>query len=59
MDVGFKVTDPDAFAKDLVIELNNENEIGTTCIHKMFDAAIEEAINQGAFGIEEYQEQEA
>ncbi len=46
-------------SKDLVIELNNENEIGTTCIHKMFDAAIEEAINQGAFGIEEYQEQEA
>ena len=46
-------------SKDLVIELNNENEISTTRIHKMFDAAIEEAINQGAFGIEEYQEQEA
>lgn len=59
MDTRFKVTDPDAFAKDLVIELNQENDIGTTRIHKMFDRAIEEAINQGAEGIEEHEDQEA
>jgi hypothetical protein len=27
--------------------------------HKMFDAAIDEAINQGAEGIEEHEDQEA
>lgn len=59
MDTRFKVTDPEAFAKDLVIELNDENEIGTTRVHKMFDKAIEGAINWGAEGIEEHEEQEA
>lgn len=59
MDVRFKVTEPDAFAKALVVELNEEDEGGTTRIHKMFDRAIEEAINQGAEGIEEHEEQEA
>jgi len=59
MDTRFKVTDPDAFAKDLVIELNQEDVIGMTRIHKMFDRAIEEAINQGADGIEEHEDQEA
>lgn len=58
MDTRFKITDPEAFAKDLVTELNHENDIGTTRIHSMFDRAIEEAINQGAEGTEEHEEQE-
>jgi hypothetical protein len=58
MDTRFKVTGAAEFAADLVQELNREDDIGTTRIHKMFDAAIEEAINQGAFGIEEHEDQE-
>ena len=46
------VTDPMAFAKEIVRELNREDEIGTTRVHKMFDGAIVEAFNQGAEGIE-------
>jgi hypothetical protein len=59
MDVRYKVTVPEDFAKDLVRELNEENEIGTTPIHKMFDAAIDKAIEWGAEGIEEHEDQEA
>lgn len=59
MDTRYKVTDPAAFAADLVRELNDESEDGTTRIHRMFDKAIENAIGQGAFGIEEHEKQEA
>ena len=58
MDTRYKVTDPEAFAKELVSELDREDDIGTTRIHKMFDRAIDEAINQGAEGIEEHEDQE-
>lgn len=51
--LGFKVTDLDAFAKDLLHELNREEEDGTTPIHRMFDSVIEKAIEQGAEGVEE------
>jgi len=54
----YKITNLDEFSRDLVIELNREEENGTTRVHKMFDAAIEEAIGQGAFGIEEHEDQE-
>lgn len=59
LDVRYKIIDAHDFAKDLVHELNREDEQGTTRIHKMFDGAISEAINQGAFGIEEYEDQNA
>jgi hypothetical protein len=59
MDVRYKITNAQEFAVALVSELNEESENGTTRIHKMFDAAIEEAIGQGAFGIEEHETQEA
>lgn len=59
MDTRYKVTDPEAFAKDLVYELNEESENGTTRIHSMFDFAIDRAIEQGAEGIERHEEQEA
>lgn len=59
MDTRYKVTDPVAFVADLAHELNDESEDGTTRIHRMFDKAIENAIGQGAFGIEEHEIQEA
>lgn len=55
----YKITNVDEFARDLVNELNSESEDGTTRVHTMFDKAIEEAINQGAFGIVEHEKQEA
>lgn len=54
----YKVTNTKEFASDLLNALNEENEDGTTRIHEMFDRAILEAIEQGAFGIEEHEEQE-
>lgn len=54
-----KITDVQAFAKDWVSELNREAEDGSTPIHKMFDATINEAIEQGAEGIEEHEQQNA
>lgn len=59
MDTRYKVTDAAAFAADLVRELNYESEDGTTSIHRMFDKAIENAIGQGAEGIEEHEQQSA
>lgn len=50
----YKVTNKDEFAADLVRALNDEDEQGTTRVHKMFDTAIEYAIDQGAFGIDEH-----
>jgi hypothetical protein len=58
METRYKVTDSRAFAADLVTELNREEEDGTTRVHRMFDGAIDEAINQGAEGIEEHEDQE-
>lgn len=59
IDTRMKITDADAFAKDLMHELNNEDEQGTTRIHKMFDRAMNEAIEQGAQGVEEHENQDA
>lgn len=53
----YKVTDTAAFAKEIVRELNSEDEEGTTPIHKLFDAAINEAINQGAQHVELHENQ--
>lgn len=49
----YEVTDAHAFAKDFVAELNREEEDGTTPIHAMFDRAFDEAVENGADGIEE------
>ena len=54
----FKITNIEEFSKDLLQELNREEEDGTTRVHMLFDGAIDEAINQGAFGIEEHEDQE-
>lgn len=53
----YKVTDAEAFAKEFVIELNREAEDGTTPIHGLFDKCMYEAIDQGAGGVEEHEDQ--
>ena len=51
---GWKVTDAPAFAREVVRALNHENpDNGTTPIHRLFDAAFLDAIEQGAEGVEE------
>ena len=49
----YRVADPAAFAKDVARELNRESEDGSTPLTRLLDSVIEEAINQGAEGIEE------
>jgi len=44
----YKVTDPEGFAQEIERELNDEDEEGTTPIHKLFDKAINDALNHGA-----------
>jgi hypothetical protein len=56
--VRYRVIDAKAFAKEVVSELNRESETGTTMIHKMFDSAMYEAIDQGGEGVEEHPNQE-
>ncbi len=53
----WKVTDAETFAKEVCRALNDEREDGTTRVHMMFDAAFMEAINQGAEGVEEVDEE--
>lgn len=55
----YKITNAQEFASDLVAALNDEDEEGSTVIHKMFDKAINEAIGNGAIGVEEHEQQEA
>lgn len=57
-DVRYKVTNAEEFAQEFVRELNKESEDGTTMIHSLFDKAALNAIDQGAFGIEEHEDQE-
>lgn len=54
----WKVTDAEAFAKEVCRSLNDEREDGTTRVHLMFDGAFAHAIDQGAEGIEPVTEAE-
>lgn len=47
-----KVTDHDAFAKEVLSALKDEEEDGTTIVHEMLDKAVNMAIENGAEGIE-------
>ena len=58
LDGFWKVTDSEAFSREVVRALNDEEEDGTTRVHRLFDAAFNEAINQGAEGIEEVDDDE-
>ena len=53
-----KVTNSEGFAKEIAAELNDEDEDGSTMIHKMFDKAINQAIEQGAQNAERHEIQE-
>jgi hypothetical protein len=57
-DKRYKITDADVFASELCRELNREEEDGTTPIHRLFDKSINEALNQGALGIDEHEDQD-
>ena len=59
LDTRWKLTNVPLFARDFVRELNSEDEEGTTMVQRMFDAAINEALEQGAEGIEEHDDQGA
>lgn len=59
LEVRQKITDANMFADALVGALNSEDEQGTNMIHKMFDGAINEALEQGAEGIEDHKNQDA
>lgn len=59
LEVRFKVTDTKKFAEAFLAELNSEEEDGSTPIHRMFDSVINSALDNGADGIEEHEEQEA
>ena len=52
-----KVTNAKKFAKELVRELNDEEEDGTTAIHRMFDDAILMAYEHGAEGVKDQDEE--
>jgi hypothetical protein len=49
---GTRVTDARSFAKDVVTCLNADDEVGTTAIHRMFDDAFAQAIEDGSMAVE-------
>ena len=49
----FEIIDNDVFAAEILKELRNEEEDGTNKIHKAFDQAALEAIENGANGVKE------
>jgi len=57
MNTRWLVTDAKTFAQGVCTALNQEDEVGTTAIHRMFDKAFLEAIEQGTEGIEEHPDQ--
>lgn len=54
----WRVTDAEAFAREVCLALNHEQENGTTPVHIMFDRAFNYAIDQGAEGVEGVSEDE-
>ena len=48
----FGITDPEAFSKAIVKALNEDDEEGTTLVHRMFDSAADAAMAQGCEGVE-------
>ena len=58
-DKRFRVTDAKGFALDVKHELLDEAEDGSNLVHRMLDAAIEQAVNQGSEHFVDTQEMEA
>ena len=44
----FKITDNEGFAKDILNELENEDEEGTTEIHRLLDKSADDAVENGS-----------
>ena len=59
MEVRQRIIDAPTFMAEVLRQLNDESEDGSTLVHKMFDAAINEALEQGAEGIEDHPNQDA
>jgi hypothetical protein len=47
-----KVIDAEQFARDVKMALDDEEEDGTTPVHRLLDAAMLEACEQGSLGVE-------
>lgn len=54
---GFKVIDSEVFGKEIINTLLTEEEDGTTPIHHMMDDVIFSALDNGAEGVEEVEEE--
>lgn len=48
-----RIADQAVFAKDVCAALNDEDEEGTTAIHKLFDNAFIDAAEQGSLGLKD------
>ncbi len=55
----YRLTSLKTVADSLVRRLNDEEEDGTTPVHRLFDAAFEEALEQGDEGFAERAKSEA
>lgn len=53
-DPAYHVTDKGALADSMVERLGEEEEDGTTPLHRLFDAALQAVIENGDEGIDEY-----
>jgi hypothetical protein len=49
----YKVTGHEEFSRDVLRELEREEEDGTTIVHLLLDRAMNEALEQGSCAIEE------
>lgn len=49
----FRVTDIRDFAKSMLRRLRDEEEDGTTPVHRMFDAVADQILEQGDDGVDE------
>lgn len=45
------IHDKDAFVKDFLVELEQEDEEGSTSIHRAFDKAANNAVENGSLGV--------
>ena len=59
MDSNIRVVGPDAFAEEIVSALLKEAEDGSNRLHYLFDGAFDYAIDQGAEGLMENEENTA
>jgi hypothetical protein len=55
---GWRITDPNVFAGSVVRVLMDEEEDGTTLVHRMLDTAGERVVEDGAAGVEEIERAE-